>query len=99
MAPAADDTHLLLFISADCPIKDSFVLPVDLEAYGARRAHYLCREMKMTATLPDGSTRGRVSLAEGYANRRRARLRQFRREPAQSERATQTRRLGPRIFG
>jgi hypothetical protein len=40
-------------------VKDSFVLPVDIEAYGARgHAHYLCREMKMTATLPDGSTRG-----------------------------------------
>ena len=40
-------------------IKDSFVLPVEVEAYGARgHAHYLSREMKMTATLPDGSTRG-----------------------------------------
>ena len=49
-------------IPADEPhyvVKDSFVLPVALEAYGARgHAHYLCREMKMTATLPDGSTRG-----------------------------------------
>jgi hypothetical protein len=35
---------------------DSFVLPVDVEgvAIGAH-AHYLGREMKMTATLPDGS--------------------------------------------
>ena len=40
-------------------IKDSFVLPVDVEAYGARgHAHYLAREMKMTATLPDGTTKG-----------------------------------------
>ncbi len=40
-------------------IRDSFELPVDVEAYGARgHAHYLCREMKMTAALPDGSTRG-----------------------------------------
>ena len=40
-------------------VKDSFVLPVGVDAYGARgHAHYLCREMKMTATLPDGSTRG-----------------------------------------
>jgi len=40
-------------------IRDSFVLPVDAEAFGVRgHAHYLGREMKMTATLPDGSTRG-----------------------------------------
>jgi hypothetical protein len=40
-------------------IKDAFTVPVDVEAYGARgHAHYLCREMKMIATLPDGSTRG-----------------------------------------
>jgi hypothetical protein len=40
-------------------IKDSFTLPVDVEAYGARgHAHYLGREMKMTATLPNRSTRG-----------------------------------------
>jgi mono/diheme cytochrome c family protein len=40
-------------------IKDSFVLPVDVETFGARgHAHYLGREMKLTATLPNGSTRG-----------------------------------------
>jgi hypothetical protein len=40
-------------------IKDSFTLPVDVEAFGARgHAHYLAREMKMTATLPGGLTRG-----------------------------------------
>ena len=40
-------------------IQDSFVLPVDVEALGARgHAHYLANEMKLTATLPDGSTRG-----------------------------------------
>ncbi len=40
-------------------LRDTFVLPVDLEAYGARgHAHYLGREMKLTATRPDGSTRG-----------------------------------------
>src|SRR5262249_36185620 len=40
-------------------LHDSFELPVDVEAYGARgHAHYLGREMKMVATLPDGSTRG-----------------------------------------
>jgi mono/diheme cytochrome c family protein len=37
-------------------IDDSFVLPVDMKAFfvGAH-AHYLAREMKATATLPDGS--------------------------------------------
>jgi hypothetical protein len=40
-------------------IRDTFELPVDVDAYGARgHAHYLAREMKMTATLPDGTTKG-----------------------------------------
>jgi hypothetical protein len=40
-------------------IHDTFTLPVDIEAFGARgHAHYLAREMKMTATLPDGTTKG-----------------------------------------
>jgi hypothetical protein len=40
-------------------IHDSFTLPVDVEALGARgHAHYLAKEMKLTATLPDGSTKG-----------------------------------------
>jgi len=44
---------------ANYTIKDSFVLPVDVESYGARgHAHYLCREMKLVAHLPDGTTRG-----------------------------------------
>jgi len=46
-------------------IKDSFVLPVDVEAYGARgHAHYLAHEMKMTATLPDGTTRGLLWISD-----------------------------------
>jgi mono/diheme cytochrome c family protein len=37
-------------------IDDSFVLPVDLKAFFvAAHAHYLAREMKATATLPDGT--------------------------------------------
>jgi len=37
-------------------IQDSFVLPVDAKAYLATaHAHYVGKEMKMTATLPDGS--------------------------------------------
>ena len=40
-------------------IRDEITLPVSVEAYGTRgHAHYLGREMKMTATLPDGSSRG-----------------------------------------
>jgi len=46
-------------------VKDSFVLPVDVDAYGARgHAHYLAREMKMTATLPDGTTKGLLFIAD-----------------------------------
>jgi hypothetical protein len=46
-------------------IRDSFVLPVDVEALGARgHAHYLAKEMKMTATLPDGSTRGLLWIGD-----------------------------------
>ncbi|MFV1994823.1 MAG: hypothetical protein ACC661_05250 [Verrucomicrobiales bacterium] len=36
-------------------IEDSFILPVDSEAISVSgHAHYICSEMKMTATLPDG---------------------------------------------
>lgn len=36
-------------------IADSFVLPVDVGAFSVgAHAHYLAREMKLTATLPDG---------------------------------------------
>jgi hypothetical protein len=46
-------------------IKDSFVLPVDVEAFGARgHAHYLAKEMKMTAALPDGSTKGLLWISD-----------------------------------
>jgi hypothetical protein len=46
-------------------IKDSFVLPVDVDAYGARgHAHYLAREMKLTATLPNGETKGLLWISE-----------------------------------
>jgi hypothetical protein len=50
---------------AQYSIRDSFVLPVDVEAFGARgHAHYLAKEMKMTATLPDGSTRGLLWIGD-----------------------------------
>jgi mono/diheme cytochrome c family protein len=43
---------------ADYVVSDSFVLPVDVEAFSVGgHAHYLGREMKMTAALPDGRTR------------------------------------------
>ncbi|HTW63235.1 MAG TPA: hypothetical protein VME17_01410 [Bryobacteraceae bacterium] len=38
--------------------KSSLTLPRDLELVGITpHAHYLCRDMKITATLPDGSTK------------------------------------------
>jgi hypothetical protein len=46
-------------------IADSFELPVDVEAFGARgHAHYLAREMKLTATLPDGSVQGLLWISD-----------------------------------
>jgi mono/diheme cytochrome c family protein len=49
----------------DYVIHDSFVLPVDVETLGARgHAHYLAKEMKLTATLPDGSTRGLLWIGD-----------------------------------
>jgi hypothetical protein len=37
-------------------IRDSFTLPVDVEIVGGgAHAHYLSTDMRMTATLPDGS--------------------------------------------
>ncbi len=44
--------------SKDYRIKDSFTLPVDVRAYSAgAHAHYLAKDMKMVAVLPDGSTK------------------------------------------
>jgi hypothetical protein len=38
-------------------IQDSLTLPVDVKTFSVGgHAHYLCKEMKLTATLPDGST-------------------------------------------
>jgi mono/diheme cytochrome c family protein len=46
-------------------IRDSFVLPVDIETFGARgHAHYLAKEMTMTATLPDGTTKGLLAISD-----------------------------------
>jgi hypothetical protein len=39
-------------------LHDSFVLPVDVKAFAAgAHAHYLAKDMKLTATLPSGETR------------------------------------------
>src|SRR6266545_2729494 len=39
-------------------IEDSFTLPVDVKAFGASaHAHYLAKQMKLTARLPGGQTR------------------------------------------
>jgi hypothetical protein len=46
-------------------LKDSFVLPVDVEAVGARaHAHRLARDMTMTAALAGGKTQGLLRIAE-----------------------------------
>lgn len=42
----------------DYAIEDSFVLPIEVKAFGVTaHAHYLGRQMKMTAQFPDGQTR------------------------------------------
>ena len=39
-------------------IKDSFVIPVDVKAFSAgAHAHYLGKQMRLTATLPDGTVK------------------------------------------
>jgi mono/diheme cytochrome c family protein len=42
----------------DFVIRDSYTLPVDVEAIGAgAHAHYIGKELKMTATLPEGGVK------------------------------------------
>lgn len=42
--------------NSDFAIEDSLTLPVDVEAFGVfAHAHYIAKEMKASATLPDGS--------------------------------------------
>lgn len=39
-------------------LQDSFVIPVDVKAFSVgAHAHYLGKEMKLTATLPDGTSK------------------------------------------
>jgi uncharacterized protein (TIGR03437 family) len=43
---------------ADYKVRGSFTLPADVDAVGvAAHAHYLCKEAKLTATLPTGEVR------------------------------------------
>ncbi len=57
--------HYALFSGLDIPagekdyvIKDSYTLPVAIEAVGvSSHAHYIAKQMKMTATLPDRETK------------------------------------------
>jgi mono/diheme cytochrome c family protein len=66
----------------DYTIKDSFVLPGDVTMYSAgAHAHYLARQMKATATLPDGSGRSLLFIKDwdfnwqdGYAYKQPFRL-------------------------
>jgi mono/diheme cytochrome c family protein len=46
-------------------VKSSMVLPADIDLIGLTpHAHYLCKEMKATATLPDGSTKGLIWIKD-----------------------------------
>jgi Tol biopolymer transport system component len=46
-------------------IQDSFTLPGDVSVYSAMaHAHYLAREMKASATLPDGSTKPMIWIRD-----------------------------------
>jgi tetratricopeptide (TPR) repeat protein len=45
--------------------RDSYVLPVDVEAIGVQpHAHYLAREIKAFATLPDGTRRWLIHITD-----------------------------------
>ena len=46
-------------------ISDSFVIPVDVNAFGvSAHAHYIGKTMKMTATLPDGQKKTLLSIRD-----------------------------------
>jgi hypothetical protein len=49
----------------DYAIEDSFVLPVEVKAFGvSAHAHYLAKEFKLTATLPEGQTKTLLSISD-----------------------------------
>jgi hypothetical protein len=46
-------------------INDSFTLPIDVEVIGAgAHAHYLAKDMRMTATLPNGSRKDLIKIPD-----------------------------------
>ncbi len=48
---------------ADYRIRDSFTLPVEVEVFGAgAHAHYLAKTMRLTATLPDGTSKAVLGI-------------------------------------
>jgi thiol-disulfide isomerase/thioredoxin/mono/diheme cytochrome c family protein len=50
---------------ANYRITDSYVLPIDVELHAVQpHAHYRAREVRGTATLPDGSTRSLIRIDE-----------------------------------
>jgi hypothetical protein len=49
----------------DFSIEDSYVLPVDVKAFGiSAHAHYIAKDFKVTATLPDGKTKTLLRIPE-----------------------------------
>ncbi len=49
----------------DFRVKDSFVLPVDVQAVSVgAHAHYIAKTMKMTATLPDGAVKTLLDIGD-----------------------------------
>src|SRR5205823_5375627 len=50
-------------------IKDSFTLPIDVEVIGGgAHAHYLAKDMRMTATLPDGTKKDLIRIPDWNFN-------------------------------
>jgi hypothetical protein len=64
--------HYSLFSGLDIPagekdfvLRDSYTLPVAADAVGVgAHAHYIARQMKMTATLPDGEVKTLLSIKD-----------------------------------
>ncbi len=49
----------------DFSIEDSYVLPVDVKAFGiSAHAHYIAKDFKVTATLPDGKVKTLLRIPE-----------------------------------
>jgi hypothetical protein len=49
----------------DFAIEDTFVLPIDVKAFSiGPHAHYLAKDFKVTATLPDGKTKTLLRIAD-----------------------------------